>query len=107
MITGNGGLPINPYSGIDEWDSLTAPSAPSTEQGAQPSTSPSYEEVTARTLDAGENEEVPTSSTPWKLGDPIVEAQAIVKTADGRTLVTTLPEKAASADASNLVCPSN
>ncbi len=107
VITGNGGLPISPYSGIDEWESLTAPSAPSTEQGAQPSTSPSYEDVTARTLDAGENEEVATSSVPWKLGDPIVEAQAIVKTADGRTLVTTLPEKAVPFSADNLVCPSN
>ena len=95
VITGNGGLPINPYSGIEEWDTLTGP---------QPNEGDSVVLEQQQPVQIQKTEPIPTK---WKLGDPIVEAQGIVKTADGRTLVTTLPQKAAPLSADKLVCPSN
>ena len=97
VITGNGGLPINPYSGIEEWDTLTGPQRNEGDSVVQ-------QQQQQQPVQIQKTEPI---STKWKLGDPIVEAQGIVKTADGRTLVTTLPQKAASPDASKLVCPSN
>lgn len=90
IVTGNGGLPITPYSGIEEWEALT---------GRQAVLDESVQSERSSTLN-------PSIVAPasWKPGDPIVEAQGIVKTADGRTLLDSLPEQVAISDAQALVC---
>lgn len=53
---------------------------------------------------------IPTSSpapVQWKEGDPVIEAQAIVKTADGRTLLGMSPGSVEPKPASELVCQGN
>lgn len=96
VVTGSGGLPTTPYSGITEWDSLT---------GVQAETRSNLSEARSQQ----QNFQLPAQdiegyTTNWKPGDPIVEAQGIVKTADGRTLLGMKPEEVAIADTQALVC---
>jgi large exoprotein involved in heme utilization and adhesion len=97
VVTGSGGLPIAPYSGIAEWDSLT---------GVQPKIGVSLSEArpqpTTSQLSSQSVEE--NYTTNWKPGDPIIEAQGIVVTADGRTLLDMKPQQVATVDPETLVC---
>ena len=92
IVTGRGNLPINPYSSSEDTLSLlsepiaSTSSTPSSNQPSKPNT----------TL------EIKT----WKPGDSIVEAQGIVRTADGRVLLTSVSENRKLASAENLTCHS-
>ncbi len=83
IITGTGGLPINPFDAIPGRYVLI-------------SLSPLRERVNTKTSPS------PSSSAPWKIGDAIVEATSIVRTVDGRILLAALPNKVSEANA--LVC---
>ena len=80
VITGSGGLPINPYSGIERWDNLTEVQ-PIEDEKAQSSLPPANNNA---------NQSLPRK---WQPGDPIVEAQALIMKADGRaSLVASSPQ---------------
>ena len=86
IVTGSGGLPINPYSGTETWDepeNTTYQSSPSL------------------------NNSNPIEVTPkkWQPGDPIVEAQTLIVTADGRGLLRT-KQQTEIANSESLVCQS-
>jgi large exoprotein involved in heme utilization and adhesion len=83
-ITGTGGLPVTPYDDrVDGWYGL-----PVAGEARDP-----------RGLGRGDIIPNPQSPMPnpqsakWKVGNPIVEAQRIVRTADGRTLIASASEK--------------
>ncbi len=88
-VTGTGNLPVNPYNNADIWYVLPG-------VGANPHARPVQGRTQPLTSQSG------TASRPWKIGDAIVEAQGIVHTADGRTLLTTMPPQVQTA--TSLVC---
>ena len=93
VVTGSGGLPINPYSGIERWDNLTGIQSAIENTQAQESALPA--------LDRNAGRGIPGK---WKLGDPIVEAQTLIVKADGRaSLVASSPQPKVS-NADSLVC---
>lgn len=77
VVTGSGNLPINPDSEPQEWESLSKPIALSSE----------------RSQDVPDSNFI--SARPWKIGDPIVEAQSIVRLANGRVLLGSKSQKPA------------
>lgn len=81
--TKTGGVPITPESGINEREALSVPSV--VERSSVP-TLPTHDEPSV-------------SVTPWKSGDPIIHGGAIIRTADGRTLLI-----AATFQDVNLIC---
>ena len=85
VVTGSGSLPTNPDSEPHEWESLSKP-----------------------TLSSEQSQNVPDSNfisaRPWKLGDPIVEAQSIIKLPNGRVLLGKKSQKPASAEL--IICKS-
>ena len=89
-VTGTGGLPTTPYESIRGHYPVTQVQELPAQVRQQASSPPS----------------APTSPlpTPWKLGDPIVEAQGMTVTADGRIIVGTAPQLAAAAQAKDLIC---
>ena len=91
-VTGTGGLPVTPYDNhIDGWYNLP--------RGSEPRHAPQQ----------GSNQ-LPTNHNPspnWKLGDRIVEAQAIVFTADGGTILSSKPSRILPESADSLVCHQN
>ena len=89
-VTGTGGLPRNPYDAIRGEYKVSDVQAIPTEAQPQAS-SPSL------------NPQTPMPK-PWKLGDPIQEAQGMTVTADGRILVGTAPQRAATAKAEDIIC---
>ncbi len=94
VITGSGGLPINPYSGIERWDNLTGVQ-PVEDEKAQ------SQELSVPPANNNVNESLPRK---WQPGDPIVEAQALILKADGRaSLITSSPQPEIS-NADSLVC---
>lgn len=44
------------------------------------------------------------STRGWKVGDPIVEAQTMIKLPDGRVILGTIPSGVANANPQKLVC---
>ncbi len=82
-VTGTGGLPTTPYDPFNGRYVLT---------GVQPLRARGNTNTTPHS----------SSSTPWKIGDAIVEAQGIVVLADGRTLLAASPLKAQETD--KLIC---
>lgn len=93
VITGSGGLPINPYSGIERWDNLT---------GVQPVEDVAQsQESSLPPANHNGSEDVPRK---WQPGDPIVEAQALVMRADGRASLIASSSQAEISNADSLVC---
>ena len=94
VITGTGGLPINPYSGIERWDNLTRVQ-PVEDEKAQ------SQELSVPPANNNANQSLPRK---WQPGDPIVEAQALILKADGRaSLIASSPQPEIS-NADSLVC---
>ena len=94
VITGTGGLPINPYSGIERWDNLTGVQ-PVEDEKAQ------SQELSVPPANNNANQSLPRK---WQPGDPIVEAQALILKADGRaSLIASSPQPEIS-NADSLVC---
>ncbi len=87
-VTGLDTLPITPYTNFDLWYAL--PRGGVAEGGSNQS-------PVTRQLQ-------PITISKWKIGDPIVEAQAIVRTADGRTLLSSVSEKAQPESVNSLIC---
>jgi filamentous hemagglutinin family protein len=89
-VTGTGGLPRHPYDAIrGEYKVSDVQGLPLQAQQQASSLSP--------------NPQAPMPK-PWKLGDPIQEAQGMTVTADGRILVGTAPQRAATAKAEDIIC---
>ncbi len=86
-VTGLDSLPVTPYTNYDIWYALPPQSTNTTSQ-QQPSTLLP----------------VTTQSKPWKIGDPIVEAQGIVRTPDGKIILSPTPQNAAPESANSLIC---
>lgn len=92
VITGSGGLPINPYSGVERWDNLT---------GIQPSAD---NESQASSLSPANNDDSESLPRKWQPGDPIVEAQALILKANGRASLVASSPQAEVSSADSLVC---
>jgi filamentous hemagglutinin family protein len=86
VVTGSGNLPTNPDSEPQEWESLSKPTTLSSEQSQDV---PDSNFISAR---------------PWKLGDPIVEAQSIIRLPNGRVLLGRKSQKPGSAEL--IICKS-
>jgi len=84
-VTGTGGLPRDPYDAISGQFSVT---------GVQP--------IQGR--DVISKGPAGVEAPVWKPGDPVQEAQGMVVTADGRTIVGTAPQLATVAKAQDLAC---
>ncbi len=84
VVTGSGNLPVNPYSETQEWESLIEP--PKITNGNRTEKLPNL---------ADEN----NIDSTWKIGDPIVEAQGIVRLPNGRVLLGSKSQKPTSAEA--------
>jgi len=84
-VTGTGGLPRSPYEAISGQYSVTDVQPI---QGSGPAS----------------NHPAVVKTASWQPGDPIQEAQGLVVTADGRTVVATGPQLVALAKAQDLVC---
>jgi filamentous hemagglutinin family protein len=84
-VTGTGGLPRTPYEAISGRYAVT---------GIQPIQRSGNVSNGATVVD----------TAPWKPGDPIQEAQGMIVTVDGRTVVGTTPQLVAVAKAQDLVC---
>jgi filamentous hemagglutinin family protein len=82
VVTGTGGLPASPYDLIEHRYQLAPVQA--------------IAGATAQTA-------LPVVMPAWKRGDPIQEAQGLVKTADGRVLIS-MVNPAAVAPAATLLC---
>ncbi len=67
VVTGSGALPTNPDYDNQEWESLSKP--------------------TNITAERSQNLSLNPVIRPWKLGDPIVEAQGIVRLPNGQVLL--------------------
>jgi filamentous hemagglutinin family protein len=84
VVTGSGGLPINPYSGIERWDE---PENTTYQSSSSPNSS----------------NQIEATPKKWQPGDPIVEAQTLIVTADGRGLLRT-GQQAEVANSEALIC---
>ncbi len=89
-VTGLDTLPITPFTNFDLWYALP-PQPTNTTFQQKPTTLPP----------------VATASKPWKIGDPIVEAQGIVHTKDGRIILTATPQNTTPESPDSLVCHPN
>jgi len=89
-VTGTGGLPRNPYQNLSGWYEVTDVQEP-TRETQQKASSPNVLPQAS-------------SSKSWKLGDPIIEAQGMSVSPDGRIIVGTAQELVAQAQAQDLVC---
>jgi filamentous hemagglutinin family protein len=89
-VTGTGGLPRNPYQNLSGWYEVTDVQEP-TRDTQQKASSPNVLPQAS-------------SSKSWKLGDPIIEAQGMSVSPDGRIIVGTAQELVAQAQAQDLVC---
>ena len=89
VVTGKGGIAVNPESAIDDnWVLLSRPVTTTT------STHATHPTQVAATQEAAS----------WKLGDNIVEAQGIVRTTDGRILLTSTPQTDSLESVKELTC---
>ena len=120
-VTGTGGLPHTPYDPMDgrysltEVQGLTASSEhplnsqPMGNNGTEIQGQSEGETLDPDSLNRSQstlNHPTPISNS-WKPGDPIQEAQGMMRTPDGRIIVGTSPELAAAVKAENLVCYAN
>jgi filamentous hemagglutinin family protein len=83
VVTGTGGLPTSPYEAIERRYQVAQVQAL---PGAVATRPPVFE------------------PTGWKRGDPIQEAQGMMKTTDGRILIGTTEQMVAVANAQDLIC---
>lgn len=84
-VTGTGGLPSSPYEAMDG----------------------KYETSSIQSLQGSSNaapKAAVVETAPWKRGEPIREAQGMVVTANGRTLLGTTSELVSVAKAKDLIC---
>ena len=95
VVTGSGALPLSPFSEVDEYPYLSAMQVKPQGNGKTQARS----HLTTPTSDP--------APVQWKEGDPVIEAQAIVKTADGRTLLGMSPGSVEPKPVSQLVCQGN
>ena len=94
VVTGSGGLPLNPNSEIEGWENLSTSNQPAI-NNVQLERSPSK---------SPEGNITYTSSKKWKVGDPIVEAQGIIRLPNGRVILGMASQEPASAQ--SLICRS-
>lgn len=94
VVTGSGGLPIDPYSGIERWDNLT---------GVQPveGEKAQSQESSLPPVNYSASEGLPRK---WQPGDPIVEAQALILSANGRASLIASSPQARISGADSLIC---
>ena len=88
VVTGKGGVSVNPETPIDDnWPLLSKP-------------------VTTTSIQSTQFTQVAATQQPirWKPGDNIVEAQGIVRTTDGRTLLTSVSQPDSLESAKELTC---
>lgn len=97
VVTGNGGLPTDPYSEIAEWETLTRVEPEISNNVSELRSQPTSSQLSSQS--AKKN-----YTTNWKPGDPIIEAQGIVVTEDGRTLLGMKSQQDTVADPETLVC---
>ncbi len=88
VITGKDTLPITPYTDFDGWYAVPLAQSNGRTSQQKPSTLAP----------------VAIPSKPWKIGDPIVEAQSILRTTDGRILLSSTPQHTQPESADSLVC---
>lgn len=93
VVTGSGGLPESPYTGIQEFPTSSSLPLVSDSSGARSISTPEQNLVAA--------------ATAWTPGKPIVEAQAITYTPNGRVLLGMSPESAPPTPLEKLVCHQN
>ncbi len=86
-VTGTGGLATTPYSFFNGRYNVI---------GLQP--------IRERERKSERENSSPSSTVLWKIGDPIIEAQSIVHTKDGRILLLSTPQNATPESADSLVC---
>ena len=110
---GTGGLPVTPDSGIDPGGSAIQIPAPAQEiPTTSPEEAPAPSQKAAdssRTVaipaDSSDSGRVVIRSSQWKLGDPIVEPTARIRTADGRILlVADLPPSESPVELLESIC---
>jgi len=98
VVTGSGGLPANPYSEIQEWENLS-------DSPIDKAQLEQFKRTNARRSQAiavlNENNIFPKK---WKLGDPIVEAQGIIRLPNDRVILGMASQEPASAQ--SLICRS-
>jgi len=106
-VTGTGGLPVTPYDDrIDSWYAL--PGGLTARGGNETSDRTRYLDATATSLTVPHSSpstlhQGTTSFPKWQAGSPIVEAQGIVKTADGRILLASNSQRTTES-AQSLIC---
>lgn len=92
VVTGSGGLPLNPNSEIQEWENLSSSKTDRQEQEEPRNIIPTKLQVLPKSA----------AAKKWKLGDPIIEAQGIIKLAGGRVMLGMKPQTPESAE--SLIC---
>ncbi|MBD2341692.1 filamentous hemagglutinin N-terminal domain-containing protein [Calothrix sp. FACHB-156] len=87
-VTGNGGKPLTPYEPIlGKYQLTTLQSIGNIDSSTNP-----------------QNSKLQPQTTSWKLGDPVVEAQSMNVTPEGRIVIGTTTQLLAIAKAKDLVC---
>ena len=110
-VTGTGGLPHTPYDlmngryALTEVQGLSGEASIIDHQQQKPTTPQpgSGENNSSRPTQSLNGRNTPSFNS-WKPGDPILEAQGMTRTPDGRIIVGTAPELTAAVKADNLVC---
>lgn len=85
-VSGTGGLAPTPYDAASLRYTLTEVKPISSSAGT----------TSTSTADS--------TTAPWKIGDPIIEAQSIVKTPDGRVLLVAMPQGEQTANPQTVIC---
>lgn len=96
-VTGTSGLPSTPYEALSS-------RYPVTEVQGLGSADGESRKITEATEFAQNLNQHSSSFPTWKLGDPIVEAQGMTLTPDGRIIVDTTPQLAAARQAKDIIC---
>lgn len=94
VVTGSGGLPLNPDSEIQEWESLSSPRTDRQKLEESRNIVPTKLQVSPKSV----------AAKKWKLGDPIIEAQGIIKLTGGRVMLGMKPQTPKNAE--SLICQS-
>ena len=103
VVAGNGGLPETPDEALVLPYELAQVRAVGSQQSAARSRQSA---VGSRQLAVGSRQSALVQFSPWKLGDPIVEATEFAVTADGQIALTVSPSKAIT-DQGALTCQVN
>lgn len=114
VVSGTGGLPTNPYSGVEVWDALTggvlgqAQTIPVSQKlpNLDRQNRSNKKAILASLEQPNSNQETLVVLRPskWKVGDPIVEAQGIITTPDGRSLLESIQQQRRIQSPESLVC---